>query len=133
MLSHKFVAIGLTLFPVLGAFAIEVAAARTPVEQFAPLLRAALDSSDGTARGMLTGRLAAAISRQYRTDAPINIDVSTIVRYQQKGCARLRVDVAQEGVRLNAAATSGPQQMRFELNYCSDGLPPRSLEVEAPR
>jgi hypothetical protein len=120
---------GVALLLVLDVSAMEGAAARTPVEQFAPLLRTALDSSDGTARGMLTGPLAVAISRQYRTNAPIRIDVSTVVRYQQKDCARLRVDVAQEGVRLNTAAAPGLQQLRFELNYCSDGLPPRSLEV----
>lgn len=129
MLSRNFLVIGLTLLQALRASAMEGAAARTPVDQFAPLLRAALDAPGGTARGMLTGPLAVAISRQYRTEAPINIDVSTIVRYQQRGCARLRVDVAQDDVRVNAMAAPGTQQMRFELNYCSDGLPPRSLEV----
>lgn len=129
MLTRPFLVMGVALLLVLDVSAMEGAAARTPVEQFAPLLRTALDSPDGTARGMLTGGPAAAISRQYQTSAPIHIDVSTIVRYRQQGCARLRVDVTQNGVRLNAAAAPGLQQLRFELNYCSDGLPPRSLEV----
>ncbi|QBE66296.1 hypothetical protein [Pseudoduganella lutea] len=129
MLIRPFLVMGVALLLVLDVSAMEGAAARTPVEQFAPLLRTALDSPDGTARGMLTGGLAAAISRQYQTSAPIHIDVSTIVRYRQQGCARLRVEVAQDGVRLNTTATSGKQHLRFELNYCRDGLPPRSLEV----
>jgi hypothetical protein len=117
MLSRTFLVIGLTLLPALCTSAVDGTTARTPVEQFAPLLRTALGSSDGTARGILTGRLAAAISRQFQTSAPIHIDVSTIVRYRQQGCARLRVDVEQDGVRMNATAAPGLQQLRFEVLF----------------
>jgi hypothetical protein len=110
------------------AHAVDASAqpARRPVEQFAPLLLAALDAPDGAAHGVLTGNMAVAISRQYGTSAPIEIDVATIVRYAQPGCARLRVDVSQQGVKFAATAAPQRQEIRFELNYCSDGLPPRS-------
>lgn len=111
------------------AYVIDAGAqpARTPVEQFAPLLLAALDAPDGAARGVLKGDVAATMGRQYGTSAPIEIDVTTIARYAQPGCARLRVDVSQQGVKFAATATPQRQEIRFELNYCSDGLPPRSL------
>jgi hypothetical protein len=133
MLKNGHLGIGFALLTQLAAPAGAADVRRTPVDQFAPLLRAALDAPDGMARGILTGRLAAATSIQYRTSAPINIDVSTVVRYRQEGCARLRVDVSQQDVKLNPTAAPGPQHLRFELNYCRDGLPPRSLAMGAPR
>ncbi|MES2260623.1 MAG: hypothetical protein V4724_19055 [Pseudomonadota bacterium] len=102
---------------------------RTPVEQFAPLLHAALQAQDGNARGVLTGDMAVAIGRQYGTSAPMEIDVSTVVRYAQQGCARLRVEVSQADVKFAAKPAPHRQEIRFELNYCSDGRPPRSLAL----
>lgn len=106
---------------------------RTPVERFEPLLHAALRAEDGAAHGVLTGPVAAAISRRFNTAAPIRIDVSTLLRYAQEGCSRLRVDVAQQGVRLPSSAAAAPQHVRFELNYCTDGMPPRTLAVRGQR
>lgn len=133
MLMPRDLACGLAAFALLPVWAEEGLPQRAPVTQFAPLLRAALDAPGGTAHGVLAGLVAAAFKRQFGTGGEIDIDVSTIVRYAQPGCARLRVDVSQEGVKLSAQAAPQRQQVRFELNYCSDGLPPRSLATGAAR
>ena len=133
MLIFQHLAFGLAALALLPAWAAEAPSQRIPVAQFAPLLRAALDAPGGTAHGVLAGPVAAAFKRQFGTGGEVEIDVSTIVRYAQPGCARLRVDVSQEGVNLSAQSAPQRQQLRFELNYCSDGLPPRSLATGAAR
>lgn len=131
MLNLRYLAAGLAVLPL--ALAMDAPARRAPVEQFAPLLRAALDAPNGMAHGVLAGSVAVAFKRQFGTGGDVDIDVSTIVRYAQRGCARLRVDVSQEGVKLSTQATPQQQRVRFELNYCSDGLPPRSLATGEAR
>ncbi|MBY0239988.1 MAG: hypothetical protein K2X55_11805 [Burkholderiaceae bacterium] len=131
MLKFRICAAVLAAYGLLHATAAGAQPVRTPVEQFAPLLRAALEAPDGAAYGVLTGRMATAIGSQFGTSAPIEIDVATLVRYEQPGCARLRVDVSQQAVKLMAAAAPQRQEIRFELNYCSDGLAPRSLAIRS--
>jgi hypothetical protein len=100
---------------------------RVPVPDARPLLLAALAAADGTARGVLTGELADAITRRFDATSPLYIDITTLRRYQQTGCARLKVLFWQEGVKLPGVAAPRRQTIEFELNYCADGLPPRSL------
>lgn len=99
---------------------------RTPVPDARPVLLAALQSSDGTAHGILTGEAADAITRHFRATTPIFIDVSTERRYQQTGCSRLKVLLWQEGVQLPGAQAPRKQTIEFGINYCLDGLPPKS-------
>lgn len=101
---------------------------RSPVEDATPLLMAALRAPGGQAHGILEGHLARAITRQFEATGPIYIDVTTLHRYAQAGCARLNVTVWQEGVRLPGAAAPQTQRIEFGINYCLDGLPPKSLE-----
>ena len=100
---------------------------RTPVPDPRPLMLAALQASDGQAHGTLTGDIADAITRRFNASSPIYIDVATERRYAQPGCARLKVTFWQEGVQLPSAAGPGRQTIEFGINYCLDGLPPRSL------
>lgn len=102
-------------------------ATRAPVPDARPLLLAALQATDGQASGVLTGETAEAITRHFGATSPIYIDVSTIKRYRQPGCARLRVVFWQEGVKLPNAAAPRTQTIEFGINYCLDGLPPKSL------
>lgn len=133
MLNAQYLAVALTVCVLMPGDDAGAQPVRVQVEQFAPLLLSALQAQDGRARGVLVGSLAMAIGQQYGTSAPIEIDVSTVVRYAQQGCARLRVDVSQQGLKFAAPATPQRQDIRFELNYCGDGLPPRSLALrEAP-
>lgn len=88
---------------------------------------AAIDSPNGAAYGVLVGDTAAAITRQFKGNSPIYIDVSTERRYTQAGCSRLKLLFWQEGVLLPGAATPRKQTLEMGINYCRDGLPPKSL------
>lgn len=106
-------------------------AERTPVTDARPLMISALKAADGQARGVLRGELADAITQRFAATSPIFIDVTTEKRYSQPGCGRLKVTFWQDGVRLpNAASAPSPrrQTVDFGINYCLDGLPPKSLQ-----
>jgi hypothetical protein len=100
---------------------------RTPVPDARPLLLAAIQASNGEAHGVLTGDIANAISQRFGATSPIFIDVTTERRYQQPGCSRLKVSFWQDGVLLPGAKAPRKQTMEFGINYCLDGLPPKSL------
>jgi hypothetical protein len=100
---------------------------RTPVRDPRPLLLAAIQSTDGQARGVLTGDVAEAISKRFAASTPIFIDVTTERRYVQAGCSRLKVTFWQDGVLLPGAKAPRKQTIEFGINYCLDGLPPKSL------
>lgn len=100
---------------------------RTPVPDARPVLLAALQSTDGTAHGVLTGEIADAITKRFEATSPIYIDVSTERRYREPGCSRLKVLFWQEGVRLPEAKAPRKQTIEFGINYCATGLPPKSL------
>lgn len=99
---------------------------RTPVPDARPLLITALQSSSGEAHGTLTGEVADAISKRFAATSPIFIDVTTERRLRQSGCSRLKVVFWQDGVQLPGASAARKQSMEMGINYCLDGLPPRS-------
>jgi len=92
-----------------------------------PLMFAALDAPTGAAHGILVGESAEAIARRFQSTSPIYIDVTTVRRYRQPGCSRLNVAIWQEGVVLPGAAAPRKQTLDIGINYCRDGLPPKSL------
>ncbi|GAO27412.1 hypothetical protein ALISP_7232 [Alicycliphilus sp. B1] len=100
---------------------------RTPVPDARPVLLAALQAADGTAHGVLTGEMADAITKHFEATSPIYIDVTTEKRYREPRCSRLKVLFWQEGVKLPGVASPRKQTIEFGINYCSTGLPPRSL------
>jgi len=100
---------------------------RVPVENARALLVAAIDAPDGQSHGILSGDLADAITQRFKATTPIYIDVSTERRYAQAGCSRLKVRFWQEGVQLPGAPAPRRQTVDFGINYCRDGLPPKSL------
>ncbi len=102
-------------------------AARTPVLDARDLLLTALRSSDGQAHGVLSGDMADTITRRFAASSPIFIDVTTLRRYRQPGCSRLKLLFRQEGVRLPDSTSARQQTIEFGINYCLDGLPPKSL------
>jgi hypothetical protein len=102
-------------------------APRTPVTDARPVMLAAIQASNGEAHGVLTGDVANAISQRFGATSPIFIDVTTERRYQQPGCSRLKVMFWQDGVLLPGAKAPRKQTMEFGINYCLDGLPPKSL------
>lgn len=100
---------------------------RTPVSDARPVMLAAIQASNGEAHGVLTGDVANAITQRFGASSPIFIDVTTERRYQQPGCSRLKVLFWQDGVLLPGAKAPRKQTMEFGINYCLDGLPPKSL------
>jgi hypothetical protein len=100
---------------------------RMAVPDARPLLLAAIDAPDGRAHGVLAGPMADAITARFKATSPVYIDVSTERRYAQAGCRRLKVSFWQDGVQLPGAPAPRRQTIDFGLNYCRDGLPPRSL------
>jgi len=106
------------------------------VTEIRPLMVAALQAPDGNAYGTLTGPWADAITQHFKATSPIHIDVTTVQRYAQPGCARLNVRLWQDGVQLpgKPPGTTEPrrQAIDFGLNYCLDGSAPRSLVPEHP-
>lgn len=100
---------------------------RVSVYDARSLLVAAIDAVDGQAHGALTGEIADAITQRFKGSTPIYIDVSTERRYAQAGCSRLKVHFWQDGVQLPGASAPRRQTIDFGINYCRDGLPPKSL------
>lgn len=100
---------------------------RVPVTDVRVLMIAAIDSPTGTAQGVLTSKDAESITRHFKATGPILIDVSTVKRYAQSGCARLKLSFTQDGVQLPGQATPRRNTVDFGINYCRDGQPPKSL------
>lgn len=115
-------------FPALGHGGV---VQRRPVEEVRPLLIEAIDAPAGEAHGRLTGQMAEAIGRQFMTTEPINVDVTTLIRYADEGCRRLSVLFWQDGVQLAQGVPAKRQTVEFGINYCRTGMPPRSLERAA--
>lgn len=115
------------LFAAVAVTAPAHAIERTPVTDPRPLMIDALDAPTGTAHGILVGESADAIARRFQSASPIYIDVSTVRRYRQAGCSRLKVAIWQEDVVLPGAAAPKKQTLDIGINYCRDGLPPKSL------
>lgn len=101
---------------------------RMPVKDARVLMVMALQAPDGQAHGTLTGESADAISQRFKANTPISIDVTTDKRYRQPGCSRLKVTFWQDGVWLPGAQAPRKQSIEFGINYCLDGLPPKSLQ-----
>lgn len=106
---------------------LALAQQRVSVVDAKSLLIAAIDAPDGQAHGQLTGDLADAITKRFNGTTSIYIDVSTERRYAQAGCSRLKVRFWQDGVQLPGVPAPRRQTIDFGINYCRDGLPPKSL------
>jgi hypothetical protein len=106
----------------------ETSVGRMPVKDARVLMVMALQAPDGKAHGTLTGESAEAISQRFKANTPISIDVTTDKRYRQPGCSRLKVTFWQDGVWLPGAQAPRKQSIEFGINYCLDGLPPKSLQ-----
>jgi hypothetical protein len=97
------------------------------VEDLRPLLIEAIDAADGASRGILGGPPSEVLRRRGVSSEPLEVEVTTLKVYRQPGCKRLNVRFAQRAVR---TGDRPPQDraMAFQLNYCRNGEPPRSLE-----
>jgi len=100
-------------------------------------LLAALDAPEGRSDGELSGPMAALFQAQTRSSGPVRVQVRTLRRSAQAGCARLQATLLQdevptrEGKRVAFAGgvRTGEGKrvafaVRYELNLCRDGQPP---------
>ena len=110
----------------VGAASTAQAQSRIAVQDVKALLLAAIEAPSGQAQGILTGELADAITRRFKGGTPIYVDVSTERRYSQQGCTRLQVRFWQDGVQLPEVSAPRRQTIDFGIDYCRDGLPPKS-------
>lgn len=101
-------------------------ATRVPVSDVRVLLIAAIDSPSGEARGVFTGDMAKMITDRFKATGPILVDVTTQKRFSQPGCSRLNVRFSQDGVVLPGNPTPQAKSLDVGINYCRDGLPPKS-------
>ena len=92
-----------------------------------PFLVAAIDAPDGRAAGTLAGPLAEVLRSRGISAAPLLVEVTTLRAYREPGCKRLNVQFQQRAVKLGDAPPTD-RELAFQLNYCRDGQPPRSLE-----
>lgn len=103
------------------------AAAPEVAADLRPFLVAAIDAPDGRAAGTLAGPLAEVLRSRGISAAPLLVDVTTLRAYREPGCKRLNVQFHQRQVKLGNAPPTD-RELAFQLNYCRDGRPPRSLE-----
>ena len=92
-----------------------------------PFLVAAIDAPDGRAAGTLAGPFAELLRSRGISAAPLLIEVTTLRAYREPGCKRLNVQFRQGAVKVGDAPPID-REIAFQLNYCRDGQPPRTLE-----
>ena len=87
------------------------------------LLMQALNAPDGKAKGVIEGQEADKIHAVTGASDPVKAEVSTIRKFKQEGCSRLKLRLIQpntptkDGNRVDFA-------LDYELNLCRDGSPP---------
>jgi len=91
------------------------------------LMLQALHSPDGTASGIVEGKEADKIHETTGSYDPLRGEVSTIRRYKEEGCSRLRVKLVQP----NTPTKEGPKTdfaLNYEMDMCKNGMPPSSQD-----
>jgi hypothetical protein len=83
---------------------------------------------NGRASGVMGGDIAAKFKAQFKSRAPLLVEVWTLKTYRQPGCARLEVDYEKRDVPTPKGDTS--VFLKTQINYCLDGTAPRSFEEQ---
>jgi hypothetical protein len=94
-------------------------------------LIAAIDAPDGRSDGDLSGRMAEFFKGQTRSSAPVRVQVRTLRKFAEAGCARLEATLIQDDVPTKDGKRI-PLAVRYELNLCRDGQPPsEGIDLDA--
>jgi hypothetical protein len=94
-------------------------------------LLAAIDSREGRSEGDLSGPMAERFKAQTQSDTPVRVQVRTLTKFAQAGCARLQATLVQEDVPTREGKRL-PFAVRYELNLCRDGQPPgEGIDLDA--
>jgi hypothetical protein len=111
------------MFLAMTAFAQEP---RVPIVDLKPAMASA--AANGELAGVFSGKLAEFYAREFRTTAPVLVDITRTGSHREPGCARLRVRISQAGIRSKDASgkTGNPvdQALAFTVNYCANGRYP---------
>ena len=94
-------------------------------------LIAAIDAPNGQSDGELNGPTAEFFKAQTRSSAPVMVQVRTMKRFAEAGCARLQATLMQDAVPTQDGKQI-PFAVRYELNLCRDGHPPtEGIDLDA--
>ena len=70
-------------------------------------------------------------SAQTRSSAPVRVQVKTLSRFAEAGCARLEATLIQDEVPTREGGRI-PFAVRYEINLCRDGQPPsEGIDLDA--
>jgi hypothetical protein len=95
------------------------------------VLIAAIDAPDGRSDGELGGRMAEFFKGQTRSSAPVRVQVRTLRKFAEAGCARLEATLIQDDVPTKDGKRV-PFAVRYQLNLCRDGQPPsEGIDLDA--
>ena len=83
---------------------------------------------NGRASGVMGGDIAGKFKAQFKSRAPLLVEVWTLKKYRQPGCARLEVDYEKRDVPTPKGDTS--VFLKTQINYCLDGTAPQSFEEQ---
>lgn len=107
------------------AQAAENLTGRIAITDMKQALKAALNAP---VSGYFAGELATYATREFKSAAPVLVDVATVGAHRQAGCGRLRVTLRQAAVQVpdknGVHGKAAPQAMTFSINFCTDGTYP---------
>lgn len=86
-------------------------------------LIAAIDAPNGQSDGELSGSMAEFFKAQTHSSAPVMVQVRTVKKFAEAGCARLQATLMQDAVPTQDGKLI-PFAVRYELNLCRNGQPP---------
>ena len=78
---------------------------------------------NGSASEVLTGPVAQNWQAKSQSTSPVQMSAKVVKRFKQPECARLSVTMHQDNVPKKDGGTA-PLEFTYELNLCTDGLPP---------
>ncbi|MDP2762800.1 MAG: hypothetical protein Q8O64_20765 [Sideroxyarcus sp.] len=89
------------------------------------LMMKALNSTDGTAKGIVEGKVADKIHETTGSYDPLRAEVKTLKRYKEEGCSRLAVKLTQPNTPTKQG-TKTDFSLNYELDLCKHGMPPQN-------
>lgn len=101
---------------------------RMPITDIRPLLVSAINSFDGTAKGVMVGEVAELMRRRGGSSFPIEVDVRTVAEHPQAGCKRLEVATRQKAVIEPGKKFPEDKAHVYRVNFCADGRFPAAGE-----
>lgn len=99
-----------------------------PITDVRPLLVAAINSPDGTARGVMVGEIVELMRRRGGTMSPIEVDVRTVGDSGTEGCKRLEVTTRQNAVTEPGKRIPEDKCFTYRINFCATGRFPEREE-----